>query len=212
MKDEDDFTELFNTLPKDLQEELIKAVEESDATSPEDFATQIFVGECPQCLSNNTRDCEDVPEIEDIGLGLCKDCGHIWCTYCGRTVAKGSACEHWNICERCTKKKDKFGDCGIPPWECKKVSTYETLEDEHAIHTCAWCNKRIATNTEVFSLGAKARRGSDLKRYRGSTIRLQLRHVDKEVPAILPAPGSPARKAGNDILFMLCSEQCSPNN
>jgi hypothetical protein len=33
MKDDDDFIELFNALPEDLQHELIKAVEESDATS-----------------------------------------------------------------------------------------------------------------------------------------------------------------------------------
>jgi hypothetical protein len=33
MTDDDDFTELFNAFPKDLQHEVIKAVEESDATS-----------------------------------------------------------------------------------------------------------------------------------------------------------------------------------
>ena len=209
MKDDDEFIELFNALPKDLQHELIKAVEESDATSAEDLVSQIFVGECPQCLSSNTKDCEDVAEIEDITLGLCKDCGHIWCTECGRTVTKGSSCEHWKICERCTRKKDELGDCGIHPWECKKISTYEIVEDEDAIDTCAWCNKRIAKNSEVFSLGAKARKGTDLKRYRGSSIRLQLRHVDKIVPAMVPTPGSEARKAGNDVLFMLCSEQCA---
>src|SRR5271169_2833857 len=117
MKDDDDFTELFNALPKDLRDELARAVEESGATSPEDFASQIFVGECPQCLSSNTKDSEDVAEIEDITIGLCKDCGHVWCTECGRTVTKGSACEHWEICDRCTKKKDELGDCGIPAWE-----------------------------------------------------------------------------------------------
>ena len=74
MKDDDEFIELFNALPKDLQHELIKAVEESDATSAEDLVSQIFVGECPQCLSGNTKDCEGEAEIEDITVGLCKDC------------------------------------------------------------------------------------------------------------------------------------------
>jgi hypothetical protein len=32
MKDEDDFRGLFKTLPKDLRDELLKAVEESSAT------------------------------------------------------------------------------------------------------------------------------------------------------------------------------------
>ncbi|HME44818.1 MAG TPA: hypothetical protein VKF36_17135 [Syntrophorhabdales bacterium] len=209
MKDEDDFRGLFKALPKDLRDELLKAVEESSATSMEEFLSEIFVGPCPQCGRSNTRDCGGAAEIEDIALGLCKDCGHSWCLDCGRTVVKGSVCEHWRICARCRKKKDEFGDCAVLPWECRKISTFKTLEDEDAIHTCAWCDKRIAQDTEVFSLGAKARKGIDLKRYRGSTIRLQLGHIAKVVSAIIPTPGSPARKAGNDVLFMLCSEQCA---
>ncbi len=121
MKDDDDFTEMFNALPEDLRDELLAAVKESDATSAEDLISQILVGECPQCLSSNTRDCEDVAETEDITIGLCKDCGHIWCTECGRTVTKGSTCEHWAICDRCRKKKDEFGDCGIPHGSARKL-------------------------------------------------------------------------------------------
>lgn len=209
MKDDEDFTELFKALPEDIQDELIKAVEESDATSPDDFISQVFVGECPECGSNNTGDCEEVPEIEDITLGLCNDCGHVWCTECGRAVAKGSVCEHWEICERCTKKKDEFGSCGIPPWECKKISTYIIVDDEDVLRTCAWCNKTIAPNIEVFSLGAKAQKGTYIERYRGSAIQMQLRHVDRTVSAIVPTSDSQARKDGNDFLFMLCSEQCA---
>jgi hypothetical protein len=131
-----------------------------------------------------------VEEVEDITLGLRKDCGHIWCTDCGRAVTKGNACEHWKICERCTKKKDEFGDCGIHLWECKKISTYEIVEAEGAVDTCAWCNRRIEKNSEVFSIGAKARKGTDLERHWGPIIRLQLRHVDKIVPTTVPTPGA----------------------
>jgi len=209
MKEEDDFLEMFKALPKDIQDELLKAVEESGATSADDFVSDIFVGDCPQCGSSNTGDCEEVPEIEDITLGLCQDCGHMWCTECGRTVAKGSACEHWEICERCTKKKDTFGDCGIPPWECEKISTFATTDDEDVFHICAWCNKTIAGDTEVFSLGAKAQKGTDMKRYRGSAVRIQLTHDARTVSAMVPTSGSQARRAGNDVLFMLCSERCA---
>ena len=210
MKGEDDFTDLFKSLPKELQDELKKAVQESGATTAEEFLSEIFIGECPQCGSTNTKDCEDVPDIHDICIGLCKDCGYTWCLDCGRTVTKGSICEHHHICMKCRKKKDKFGDCDMLPWQCKKISTFKTLEGEGAIfHTCAWCNKRIAQDTEVFSLGAKARKGISLRRYRGSIIRLQLRHEDKVLAAIIPTPDSPAKKAGNDLLFVLCSEHCA---
>ena len=209
MKHNDDFTDLFKTLPKDLKDELVKAVEESGAASAEESLSEIFVGPCPECGSSSTRDCEDAPDINDLSTGLCKECGHIWCLDCGRTVTKGSVCEHYDICGRCRKKKDEFGDCALLPWQCKKISTFKMVEDEGALHTCAWCTKRIAPDTEVFSLGAKAQKGISLNRYKGSTIRLKLRHIDKIVPAIIPTPGSPAKKTGNDVLFMLCSEHCA---
>ena len=111
---------------------------------------------------------------------------------------------------KCRRKKDQFGDCDLLPWQCKKISTFRNVEDEQTIlHTCAWCNKKIPQDTEVFSLGAKTQKRISLKRYEGSTIRLQLRHVDKIVSAIIPTPESEAKKAGNDVLFMLCSEHCA---
>jgi hypothetical protein len=90
MKDKDDFTKVWGTLPVDLQDELAKAMEESSAELPEELLNEIFVGECPECGSRGTRDCEEVPEVEDITLGLCNTCGYLWCTECGRPVAKGS--------------------------------------------------------------------------------------------------------------------------
>ena len=77
------------------------------------------------------------------------------------------------------------------------------------MHTCAWCNTRIAQDTEVISLGAKARRGIDPERYRGSIIRILLRHLDEVLPAMVPPPESEVKIAGNDVLFMLCSEHCA---
>ena len=117
-KHEDDFGELWKALPKELQDELAKAVRESSAETPEDFVWELFVGECPRCGSKDTKDCEKVPGIEDITLGSCNKCGYLWCSECGRPVAKGSACEHWEICKTCSRKKDAFGDCGTLPWEC----------------------------------------------------------------------------------------------
>jgi len=208
MKEKDDFRKLWKDLPEDLRDELMSAMEESSAESPEEFLNEIFVGECPTCGSGNTRDCEEVTDIEDITLGLCNSCGYLWCTECGRSVEKGTTCEHWDICEKCTRKKNKFGDCGIPPWECKKVSVFEESEDEEVSHVCAWCKKAIHKTSEVFAVGAKARKGMNLKPYIGSEIQIALTHTNKALPALVPTPNSDAKKAGNDLLFMVCSKKC----
>jgi len=209
MKKKDDFSKPWKDLPEDLRDELMSAMEESSADSPEEFLNEIFVGECPKCGNEDTRDCEEVPDIEDITLGLCNSCGYIWCTECGRTVEKGNTCEHWTICEKCTRKKNKFGDCGIPPWECKKVSVFEESEDEEMSHVCAWCKKAIQKNSEVFAVGAKARKEMNLKPYEGSEIQIALTHINKTLPAIAATRNSEAKKAGNDLLFMVCSKKCS---
>jgi len=133
MKKQDDFKKIWDSIPKDVQDELTKALEESSATSVEEFISEIFVGDCPECGSRNTRDCEELPDIDDITIGLCNDCGRLWCTECGRTITKGDVCEHWEICEKCTRKKDEFGDCGIPPWECAEISVFDDGEDEDAL-------------------------------------------------------------------------------
>ena len=208
MKDKKDFTKLWGALPEDLQNELAKAVEESSAESPEEFLREIFIGQCPKCGSRDSRDCEEVPGIENITLALCNTCGYLWCTECGRSVAKGGTCEHWEICEKCTRKKNKFGDCGIPTWECKKVSVFEESEDEEPVHLCAWCNKVIERDSEVFAVGAKARKSMNLKPYEGSTIQITLTHVNKTVPATVPTGNSEAKKDGNDLLFMICGKKC----
>ena len=47
MKDEDkdSFMGLWDGLPEDVQKELLKAVEESSATSAEEFVNEIMIGE-----------------------------------------------------------------------------------------------------------------------------------------------------------------------
>jgi hypothetical protein len=208
MKDKDDFTKLWRDLPEGLKDEMVKAIEESSAESPEEFLNEVFVGECPECGSRDTRDCEEVPEVEDITVGSCNTCGYLWCTECGRPVTKGGACAHWEICEKCTRKKNKFGDCDIPTWECEKVSVFEKSEDDEPLHTCAWCHKAIDRDAEVFAVGAKARKGMNLKPHEGSMIQIALTHSNKTVPAIVTTHNSEARKAGSDLVFMICGKNC----
>ena len=75
--------------------------------------------------------------------------------------------------------------------------------------TCAWCDKNIPGDSEVFGFGAKARPGIDLKEREGETISLFLTLANKEVPAIVTVTGSHAKNQGNDLMFMACSQRCA---
>ena len=49
----------------------------------EEFANRIMVGECPKCRSEDTDHCEHDPEINEILVCRCYDCGRLWRTECG---------------------------------------------------------------------------------------------------------------------------------
>ncbi len=67
-----------------------------ESESGEDFVNRIMVGDCPNCHSSNTSDCGDDPEIDDICVGRCFDCGQLWCLDCGQLLHKAQA-----TCSRC---------------------------------------------------------------------------------------------------------------
>jgi hypothetical protein len=205
VKDEDDFKGLWDAIPEDAREELAQAVERSG--SEEEFISEIFVGECPKCGSRKTKDCDEDPEIDDVTVGLCKACGYLWCTECGRPVTKGVTCEHWAICEECMGDDDEFDDCGIPSWECDKISVFEEPVEEELL-SCAWCGEIVEPGAEVFALGAKARKGMGLKKFEGTIIPLGLTHSGRSVPAMIATRDSEAKKQGNDIMFLVCGRKC----
>ena len=61
--------------------EIEKLISQSD--SGEDFVNRVMIGDCPECGSSKTGDCEHDPDIEDVTVGRCYDCGRLWCTICG---------------------------------------------------------------------------------------------------------------------------------
>jgi hypothetical protein len=71
---------------------------------------------------------------------------------------------------------------------------------------CAWCEQRIEADSEVYSVGAKAR--SWVRLPQGKVIELSVDRTHKHVLAIVPTRDSPARQAGNDLLFATCSQAC----
>jgi hypothetical protein len=89
----------------------------------------------------------------------------------------------------------------------RKIKRKRRASWEDAVSVCAWCGKRIPEGSEVFSLGAKTRPGVDLES-KGNVIELAL-DEKKKAMAIIPTPESEAKKAGWDVLFALCSEECA---
>jgi hypothetical protein len=89
----------------------------------------------------------------------------------------------------------------------RKRKRYLSWEDVASV--CAWCGKHIPEDTEVFSLGARARPGVDLEKMsKGNVLELAL-DEKKEALAIVPTQDSEAKRMGWDLLFSLCSEECA---
>ena len=82
-------------LPPEALEEMRKLAMGAD--SADEFANQIMVGDCPKCGGSNTGDCDKDPEIENILVGRCYDCGQYWCTDCGRLLKRTALhCPCWD--------------------------------------------------------------------------------------------------------------------
>jgi hypothetical protein len=77
----------FAMLDDESRDALRAAADESKTA--EEFANRVLIGDCPKCGSSKVGNCDADPEIEDISIGRCYDCGQLWCTFCDRLLAKG---------------------------------------------------------------------------------------------------------------------------
>ncbi len=198
-------------LMEDLdQQGILDAMSKGDM-SEEEFFNMVMVGDCPSCGSSGTVQCDEVDEEGDPTIGLCKSCGYTWCLECGMAVAADETCGHWDVCEACEEEKDEFGDCGVLPAECPRI--LEWMAENYAYtcqSTCAWCGSEIPEEDEVFAVGATLRGGIQFEvDDNGSGFFLPVAVGQKMVPAIITASDSEARKQGNDLMFMTCSEICA---
>jgi hypothetical protein len=78
--------ELLEQLPPEVLAELGQAMSESD--SAVEFANRIMVGPCPSCGSEQTGDCEADPNVSELLVGRCYECGHVWCSECGNSLTQ----------------------------------------------------------------------------------------------------------------------------
>lgn len=90
--------EFMASLLENMNPEDLAAIMEEMAgcETAEEFADRIFVGSCPKCESEKTANCENDPEIDNLIVGRCMECGHLWCTICGKPLEKPtSECPCW---------------------------------------------------------------------------------------------------------------------
>ena len=85
----------------------------------------------------------------------------------------------------------------------------ENFRRDRLLHTCAWCNQFIDEGSEVFGFGARASPAISLEDKEGQFVSLDLALEDKTIFALVPAPESPARQAGYDLMFITCSQSCA---
>jgi hypothetical protein len=87
--------DLLEQLPPDVFADLQRTV--NDSATAEEFVNSIFVGDCPKCHSTSTGDCENDPEIGELLVGRCYDCGQLWCTEClALLTPEAPACPCWD--------------------------------------------------------------------------------------------------------------------
>jgi hypothetical protein len=86
--------EILEQMPPEALDEL-RAAFEGSATA-EEFANRIMTGACPTCGSVETGDCDNDPEIGEILVGRCYQCGQLRCTECGQLLdRKAPFCKCW---------------------------------------------------------------------------------------------------------------------
>jgi|SRR5208283_2369537 len=112
--------QVWKSLPQEIQDALKKAMDQ--ASSEEDFVAGTMIGACPKCKSTVTRDCDEINGIQDITIGLCMECGHLFCTECRGDLSKNLNCKHWEICENCIEADENFS-CETGPANCKKLKS-----------------------------------------------------------------------------------------
>ncbi len=114
--------QIWGNIPEEARDELMRLAEESD--SEDEFVRAVFVGDCPSCGSSETAMPEGPDGEEDLTVGVCKACSHVWCLECDHELAPGESCGHWDICENCEDLEDESGICSTSPDQCDIIQTW----------------------------------------------------------------------------------------
>jgi len=85
---------------------------------------------------------------------------------------------------------------------------YYIIPDKEALSQCAACQGNINEMTEFLGLGAKLRPDVDFSEFESHCIEIDLVSEERPVYMMITAHGSEAKIAGNDCMFLVCSESC----
>ena len=94
------------------------------------------------------------------------------------------------------------------PKDWDEESKDEKLSDEED-DRCAYCDKEVDQDSEVFGVLLTIGEVHDLKDLEGEMISVYLEEVNRSIPAKVSTEDSDAKKDGGDIGFMTCSEGCA---
>jgi len=77
-------------------------------------------------------------------------------------------------------------------------------------HTCAWCKRQTRGDEACYGLGAKVREGIAPRGQDGPFIHLELlTQPGRTVHCAVVTEDSEAKKAGWDVVFMACCQECA---
>ncbi|MGM0485548.1 MAG: hypothetical protein ACQESR_02175 [Planctomycetota bacterium] len=127
--------QFLENMDPELRFEMLRVFETSK--SGEEFVNRIMVGECPKCGSDKTGDCENDPDIEDVSMGRCFECGYVWCTVCDTPYMPGQ--DRCETCEELDDELDDWADDEVDDWadddfdehdETRRLDRYHLLAAE----------------------------------------------------------------------------------
>lgn len=73
---------------------------------------------------------------------------------------------------------------------------------------CAWCMKKLKSNSPVYGLSVQFAEGIDYSGVEGTIIQIRLNSRNTSVPIMVTAKASEAKNQGTDGVFAVCSEKC----
>jgi hypothetical protein len=75
-------------------------------------------------------------------------------------------------------------------------------------YRCAYCDKKLRSDVEVYGLGVKLKEGLEYPDGVGRMTAVDLPLQGRSFKCMVTADDSRARMEGWDLIFMVCSEEC----
>jgi hypothetical protein len=97
------------------------------------------------------------------------------------------------------------------PKKSPKAGKKSGWRPAHWRNRCAWCATVIKPNDPAFAISISLRPEAFKEFAPGSVQPLLLFSAGKTVAMMIVTDDSPAKKAGKDAMFQLCSRECATN-